>query len=68
MENEFSFSENAIRSATENLSYSAEEEVTFTSYFKWYEDLYATDCTNWSDSKKFVFFWGNLTQMNTQNS
>ena len=53
-ENEFSFSQNTIWSAIENFSYSPEEDVTFMSYFKRYEDLYTTDCSNWSDSKKVL--------------
>ena len=52
IENEFSFSQNTLWSVIENFSYSSEEDVTFASYFRRYEDLYKTDCENWSDSKK----------------
>ena len=51
-ENEFSFSQNDIWSAIQNFSYSPEEDVTFTSYSRRYEDLYTTDSAHWSDSKK----------------
>ena len=55
-ENEFSFLQNTIWSVIKNFLYSSEEDVTFISYFRRYEDLYTTDCVNWSDSKKkFVF-------------
>ena len=52
IENEFSFSQNVIWSAIENFLYSPKEDVTFTSYFMRYDDLYTTYCANWSDSKK----------------
>ena len=65
--NEFSFSQNAIWSSIENFSYSPEEDVIFTSYFRRYEDLSTTNCADWIDSKK-LFFWGNLGQQTTQNS
>ena len=41
--NEFSVSQNTIWSAIENFPYSPEEDVTFASYFRRYEDLYKTD-------------------------
>ena len=52
IENEFSFSKNPIWSAIENFSYSLKEDITFEWYFRRYEDLYKTDCGNWSDLKK----------------
>ena len=52
IENEFSFLQNAIWCVIENFSYSPEEDVTFASYFRRYEDLYTTDHVKWSDSKK----------------
>ena len=58
IKNEFSFSQNVIW--IENFSYSPEEEVTFMRYFKTYEDLYTTDCVNWSDSKKARLLLGIL--------
>ena len=48
-ENEYSFSQNTVWSATENFLYSLEEDVTLASYIRRYEDLYKTDCGNWSD-------------------
>ena len=51
IENEFSFLQNTIWSPIENFSYSPEEDITFVSYFRRYEDLYKTDRGNWCDSK-----------------
>ena len=53
IENEFSFSQNTVWSAVENFSYSSEEDVTFASYFRRCEDLYKTDCGNWSDEENW---------------
>ena len=52
IENEFSFSQNTIWRAIENFSHSPEEDVTFALCFKRCEDLYTTDCANWSNSGK----------------
>ena len=45
----------------DNFSYSPEEDITFTSYFRRYEDFYTTDSTNWSDLKKFCLFLRKLS-------
>ena len=60
IENEFSCSQNTIWSAIENFSYSPQEDVTFASYFRRYEDLYKTDCGNWSDLKKICLLLSKL--------
>ena len=52
VENENSFSQNAIWSAVDNFTYAPEDEITFASYFGRYEDLYNTNCANWANSKK----------------
>ena len=52
VENENAFSQNAIWSAINNFTYVSEDEITFPSYFSWYEDLYTTYCANWADFKK----------------
>ena len=52
VENENAFSQNAIWSAINNHTFTPEDEITFASYFRRYEDLYTTDCTNWADFKK----------------
>ena len=46
------FSRDAIENAIAEFNYMPEEEVTFSSYFRRYEDLYKVDCANWSDHKK----------------
>ena len=51
-DSENAFSQNAIWSAIEDFKYAPEEEITFASYFKRYEDLYITDCASWADHKK----------------
>ena len=48
------FSQNSIWSAIENFSSSSKEDVILTSYFRRYEDLYTTDCANWSVSKTIL--------------
>ena len=51
IENDFFFAEHHLDCDWEIFPLS-EEDVTFASYFRRYEDLYKTDCWNWSDSKK----------------
>ena len=51
-ENENAFSQNTIWDAIDNFTYSPGEDIIFTSYFRRFENLYATDCVNWTDSKK----------------
>ena len=47
-----SFSQDAIVNAMTEFNCMPEEEVTFVSYFRRYEDLFITDCASWSDHKK----------------
>ena len=49
---EDSFTENAVWSAIETFEYQPNEDISFEAYFRRYEDIYANDCKNWSDSKK----------------
>ena len=49
---EHSFSQNTILNAIDNFIYALEEGITFSLYFRRYEDLYNTDCANWDDFKK----------------
>ena len=46
------FSDDAIVNAIAEFNYMPEEEVTFSSYFRKYEDLYKTDSANWSNHKR----------------
>ena len=52
IKNEFSFSQNTIWNAIEDFSFSPEEDITFASYLRIYEDLYKTYCGNCRDLKK----------------
>ena len=51
-ENEGSFSQSAIWGAIEVFNYDPEKDITFTSYFRRFEDIYTTDCASWTDGKK----------------
>ena len=46
VETETTFSQKAIWSAIDNFTYAPEDEITFASYFRRYEDLYNTDSAN----------------------
>ena len=46
------FSQDAIVNAFGEFNYMPEEEVTFSSCFCRYKDLYKMDCANWSDHEK----------------
>ena len=46
------FSWDAILNAITEFNYIAEAAVNSSSYFRTYEDLYKTDCENWSDNKR----------------
>ena len=58
-ENKNAFSQNMIWGATDNFTYSPGENRTCASYFIRLEDLYATDCVNWADSKKICLVFRN---------
>ena len=38
--------------ALETFSYAPDEDKTFETYYIRYEDIYITDCANWTDAKK----------------
>ena len=46
------FSQDTIINTIAEFNYMPEEELTFSLYFCRYEDLYKTDCENWSNYKK----------------
>ena len=52
VENENAYSQNAIWRAIDNFTYAPEDEITFASYFRRYEDHYNTNCANWADFEK----------------
>ena len=51
-DNENAFTQNAIWTAIETFTYAPDEDISFESYYRRYEDLYSTDCATWTDSKK----------------
>ena len=38
--------------ALETFSYAPDEDNTFEAYYRRYEDIYITDCADWTDAKK----------------
>ena len=61
IENDFFFFAEHHLGCDWDFSYSPEEDVTFASDFRRYEDLYKTDCGNWMTRRKSVF-WVNWAQ------
>ena len=45
------FTQNAVWNALETFSYAPDEDKTFEAYYRRYEDIYITDCANWTDAK-----------------
>ena len=46
------FTQNAVWNALETFSYAPDEDKTFEAYYRRYEDIYMTDCADWTDTKK----------------
>ena len=46
------FIQNAVWNALETFSYALDEDKTFEAYYRRYEDIYITDCADWTDAKK----------------
>ena len=46
------FTQNAVQNAVETFIYTPDEDKTFKAYYRRYEDIYITDCANWTDAKK----------------
>ena len=44
--------QNAAWNALETFSYAPDEDKTFETYYRRYEDIYITDCADWTDAKK----------------
>ena len=42
--------------ALETFSYASDEDKTFEAYYRRYEDIYITDCADWTDAKKVRLF------------
>ena len=52
VESESSFNQNSIWATIDTFHYQPENDITFESYFRRYEDIYNVDCSNWADQKK----------------
>ena len=46
------FSQNAVWNTLEAFFYAPDEDKTFEAYYRKYEDVYITDCADWTDAKK----------------
>ena len=46
------FTQNTVRNELETFSYAPDEDKTFEAYCRRYEDIYITDCADWTDAKK----------------
>ena len=46
------FTQNAVWNSLETFSYVPDEDKIFEAYYRIYEDIYITDCTDWTDAKK----------------
>ena len=46
------FTQNAVWNALETFSYAPDEDMTFEVYYRRYDDIYITDCADWTDAKK----------------
>ena len=51
------FTQNAVWNALETFSYAPDEDKTFEAYKRRYEDIYITDCADWTDAKKSSYFY-----------
>ena len=46
------FTQNAVWNELETFSHTPDEDKTFEVYYRRYEDIYITDCADWTDTKK----------------
>ena len=51
------FTQNAVWNTLESFSYAPNEDKTFEVYYRRYEDIYITDCADWTDTKKSGYFY-----------
>ena len=51
------FTQNAVWNALKTFSYTPDEDKTFEAYYRRYEDIYITDCADWTDAKKSGYFY-----------
>ena len=48
------FTQNAVWNALETLSYASDEDKAIEVYYRRYEDIYITDCADWTDAKNLA--------------
>ena len=46
------FTQNAVWNAVKTFIYAPDKDKTFEAYYRRYEDIYITDCADWTDAKK----------------
>ena len=46
------FTQNAVWNAVETFIYAPDKNKTFEAKYRRYEDIYITDCADWTDTKK----------------
>ena len=46
------FTQNAVWNVLETFSYAPDEEETFEAYYRRYDNIYITDCADWTNAKK----------------
>ena len=51
------FTKNAVWNALKTFSYAPDEDKTFEAYYRRYEDIYITNCADWTDAKKSGYFY-----------
>ena len=51
------FSQNAVGNALETFSYAPDEDKTVEAYYRRYENIYITDCADWTETNKFGYFY-----------
>ena len=59
------FTQNAMWNALETFSNAPDKDKTFEAYYRRYEDIYITDCADWSDAKKSGYFYESSELWNT---
>ena len=57
------FTQNAVWNALQTFSYTPDEDKTFEAYYRRYEDIYITDCADWTDAKKVQLLLRKLRTM-----
>ena len=51
------FTQNAVWNALKTFPYAPDEDKTFRVIYRRYEDIYITDCADWTDAKKSGYFY-----------